>query len=163
MLVLGMGNLLRGDDGVGVRVAEWLLSEGVPPGVEVLDVGTAGLDITFLGDDVEHVVIVDAADFGAAPGTIRWFSLDEAPAEEGKALRSPHGMTVMDAIALARRLGVKARFWACGIQPDSMEFTMELSPAVSASVGNAANLVRRKVNELTSAKDKPPQRYGVWR
>lgn len=70
VLVVGCGNLLRGDDAVGPVLVRELWERGVPDGVELVDGGTAGMDVAFKMRDRRKVVIVDAACTGAEPGTV---------------------------------------------------------------------------------------------
>lgn len=69
-LVIGCGNLLRGDDAVGPVLVRRLLDVGLPPGVEVADGGTSGMDVAFRMRGRRKVVLVDAASTGSEPGTI---------------------------------------------------------------------------------------------
>jgi hydrogenase maturation protease len=70
VLVVGCGNLLRGDDAVGPILVRELWQRGVPDGVELVDGGTAGMDVAFKMRGRRKVVIVDAARTGAEPGTV---------------------------------------------------------------------------------------------
>jgi hydrogenase maturation protease len=70
LLIIGCGNLLRGDDGVGPILIRHLWERGVPDGARLVDGGTAGMDVAFQMRGAARVVIVDAAATGAAPGTI---------------------------------------------------------------------------------------------
>ncbi|HNP72030.1 MAG TPA: hydrogenase maturation protease [Kouleothrix sp.] len=76
-LVIGCGNLLRGDDGVGPILIRRMWEIGLPAGVRVADGGTAGMDVAFKMRGADRVIIVDAAWTGAAPGT-----LFQVPGEE---------------------------------------------------------------------------------
>ena len=76
-MVIGLGNPLRGDDGVGVRVAEALAEQALPDDVEVVDGGTQGLGLVNLMEGRQRVILVDAADMGKAPGEFVRFTLDE--------------------------------------------------------------------------------------
>jgi hydrogenase maturation protease len=69
LLVVGCGNLLRGDDGVGPILVRHLWERGVPPGVRLVDGGTAGMDVSFQMRGARRVVIVDASTTGREPGT----------------------------------------------------------------------------------------------
>jgi len=77
VLVVGCGNLLRGDDAVGPILVRTLHQRGVPDGVRLIDGGTAGMDVAFMMRGAARVVLVDAATTGAEPGT-----LYRIPAEE---------------------------------------------------------------------------------
>lgn len=70
VLVVGCGNLLRGDDGVGPVLVRHLWELGVPDGARLVDGGTAGMDVAFQMRGAQRVVIIDAAATGSAPGTI---------------------------------------------------------------------------------------------
>lgn len=69
-LIIGCGNLLRGDDGVGPILIRRLWELGLPPGVRVADGGTAGMDVAFKMRGADQVILVDACRTGEAPGTI---------------------------------------------------------------------------------------------
>lgn len=70
LLVVGCGNLLRGDDGVGPILIRHLWEGGPPAGVRIVDGGTAGMDVSFQMRGARRVVLVDAASTGAEPGTV---------------------------------------------------------------------------------------------
>ncbi|MFI5953081.1 hydrogenase maturation protease [Cryptosporangium sp. NPDC051539] len=70
LLVVGCGNILRGDDAVGPRLIRQLWEEGVPDGVRIVDGGTAGMDVAFQMRGAGRVIIVDAASSGRSPGTL---------------------------------------------------------------------------------------------
>ena len=70
VLVIGCGNLLRGDDGVGPVLVRHLWERGVPDGARLVDGGTAGMDVAFQMRGAQRVVIVDASATGAVPGTV---------------------------------------------------------------------------------------------
>ncbi len=70
LLVVGCGNLLRGEDGVGPILVRHLWEDGVPAGVRLVDGGTAGMDVAFQMRGAARVVIVDAATTGRARGTV---------------------------------------------------------------------------------------------
>ena len=85
-LVVGCGNLLRGDDAVGPVLVRRLLERGLPRGVEVADGGTSGMDVAFRMRGLPRVVLVDAANTGGEPGTIYRLAGDdvaELPPLEG--------------------------------------------------------------------------------
>ncbi|WP_348731114.1 hydrogenase maturation protease, partial [uncultured Mycolicibacterium sp.] len=70
VVIIGCGNLLRGDDGVGPVLVRHLWERGVPDGAKLVDGGTAGMDVAFQMRGAARVVIVDAAATGSAPGTV---------------------------------------------------------------------------------------------
>ena len=77
LLVVGCGNILRGDDAVGPTLVRHLFQRGAPDGVRLIDGGTAGMDVAFAMRGAARVVIVDASATGAEPGTIYRVPADE--------------------------------------------------------------------------------------
>jgi hydrogenase maturation protease len=157
VLVAGVGNLLRGDDGFGVVVVRRLLEQGAPAGVRVLDIGIGGIHLVQeLLDPVDALIVVDAMDLGRAPGTVlvvRPTVRDVASLplrQRGDELADMHYATPERAFMLARGLGIlPAATWVVGCQPADVERLGEgLSPQVACRVDVAAAEVRRLVTAL---------------
>jgi hydrogenase maturation protease len=134
-LVVGLGNPLRGDDGIGVRVAQALIARPLPAGVEVVDGGTQGLALVNLLEDRRRAILVDAANVGRAPGEFVRFTPDEVKLlGEGRGL-SIHEAGLRDVLLLAEVLGVlPAQVVILGVQPANLEWDQDLSPAVQAAL-----------------------------
>lgn len=158
VLVAGVGNVLRGDDGFGVVVAE-RLSRGDPPdGVAVMDAGIGGIHLVqeLLASHVDALVVVDAVDLGRAPGTILVIRPDVIDVtsmslqERHDQLADMHYATPERAFMLAHALDVLPRAtWVVGCQPLDAERVGEgLSDVVAAAVDAAIAEVRRVVTEL---------------
>lgn len=134
-LVLGLGNILLGDDGVGVRAVERLQSlYDFPEGVRVLDGGTLGLDLLPYIEDAARLLLVDAVQAGLEPGTLLRLEGDEVPAFLAMKL-SPHQMALPDLLAVARLRGrypSEVVLW--GVQPGPITTTLDLSPSVASQV-----------------------------
>lgn len=147
LLVAGFGNLLLGDDGFGVRVLERLAKEPLPPGVEILEVGTGGLNmvLTLMGGFSE-LVVIDAVRHGRPPGTLCTFhpaAPGRCPGETGV---DPHFAEPTRAMGLAAALGMLPnRVTVVGCEPESCELGMELSPAVATAVEGAAEAIREMI------------------
>ena len=105
VLVLGLGNPLRGDDGIGSRLVEELAHRGLPEDVTALDGGTGGLDLLHVLEGWKRAVIVDAADVGQEPGRFVRFTLDEARLAQATDSFSLHQAGLSEALALAEALG----------------------------------------------------------
>ncbi len=146
VLVLGIGNLIMSDDGVGVRVVQRLAAEfRFPPPVTVLDGGTLGLDLLPRLEGVERLLVVDAVETGDVPGTLVRMVGDEIPvALETKV--SPHQMGLKDLLAVASLQGFAPRemvLW--GVQPERLDLGMELSPAVADRVDYLVDAVLKEL------------------
>lgn len=141
------------DDGVGVRVVQYLASHYVfPEGVTVLDGGTLGLDLLPFLEGLEHLLIIDAMATGGPPGTITRLTGDEIPiAFESKL--SPHQMGLKDLLAVSILQGhVTPDTVLLGVQPEAIELGVDLTPAVEAKL---QTLVEMSLCELEAWGVKP--------
>ncbi len=130
ILILGIGNVLLTDEGIGVRVAEKMHGDALPPDVEVLDGGVGGLNLSILIEGREKVIVVDAVKAGAPPGTLFRFTDKDLAAKKGT-LRSAHGIDFSDVIAIVEFSGTKPdEIVFLGIEPESLDASMELSPLI---------------------------------
>lgn len=140
--VIGIGNPLRGDDGVGPAVVEALRRGGLPEGVEAVDAGQAGLGLVGLMEDADRVVLVDASEMGAEAGAVRAFGLGEAlMAEEGLG-SGVHEARVGLALRMAEALGcLPPEVKVVGVQPKQMGLGVGLSSEVSQALPRAVRAV----------------------
>jgi hydrogenase maturation protease len=134
-LVLGLGNILLGDDGVGARVAERLQAlYCFPKGTRVLEGGTLALDLLPDVEDTDRLLVIDAVDMGAAPGEMVRIVDEDVPVFLSVKV-SPHQMGLADILSAARLRGrtpEKLVLW--GVQPGVIDATLELSRPVAAQV-----------------------------
>jgi hydrogenase maturation protease len=132
-LIIGVGNPLMGDDGLGLAALARLAADP-PPGADLLDGGTWGLTLLPEIEAASSVLLLDAIDGGARPGTVLELEGDAVPAYLGVRL-SPHDVGVADVLALARLRGtLPRRLAAIGIQPARVDLHDGLSPAVAAAL-----------------------------
>lgn len=142
VLVLGIGNAVMSDDAFGVRVvAELQRRFSFPPELEIVDGGTLGLDLLPRLEGVEQLLIIDALNMDAAPGTVFRLAGAEVPrAFAGKL--SVHQMGVQDLLAVAELQGhLPAELVVWGVQSGSIEMSLELTPAVAAAVAPVVEAV----------------------
>lgn len=151
ILVLGLGNILLRDEGVGVRVIERLRDRYVfPDNVMVLDGGTLGLDLLTYFEEASHVVIVDAIYAGKEPGTLMRLTNDEIPAFLGLKV-SPHQVGLQDLLGLARlrgRFPDEVILW--GVQIERLEPGLALSPRVAAQIETLCAHVNEELTRWSS-------------
>jgi hydrogenase maturation protease len=144
ILVLGIGNILLSDEGVGVHVINRFQETLViPDEVQVIDGGTMGLDLSPYFEGKTDVVVVDAicAD-GQKPGTIRRFSDSEVMTMLGERI-SPHQIGLSDLLACtAVDTQLPENIVLLGIVPESLDTSLDLSPAIQAKVDDLVGLIR---------------------
>jgi hydrogenase maturation protease len=131
--VLALGNLMRTDDAVGMLTARLLIESGrLPDAVEVIEGGTLGLDLLGRLDGTSHLLVLDAVDFGAAPGKQKSFlgeALSRLPTS-----KSVHLLGLSDLINLMLLMDAPAmEIVLLGVQPESTEWGTALTPAVEAA------------------------------
>ncbi|MGE5360826.1 MAG: hydrogenase maturation protease [Bacteroidales bacterium] len=138
VVILGLGNVLQADEGVGVHAARALAAHRLPH-VAVHEVGSPVFDAVSVLEDATTVIVVDAIDAGEKPGTIVRFDLDPA---ESIAPSAP--LHDLDLPALMRTLppGRRPRVLVVGIQPSVMGVGDGLSPPVAASLGRLVQMVK---------------------
>ena len=151
ILVMGVGNPLMRDDGIGPRVVELLLAGyRFPDNVEVVDAGTMSYMILDLLRGIDHLVIVDAVrETGHPAGTVMKMTPEEiAP---NQVPHSMHDIALVDVLQAAELMGGAPPAVAIGVQIEAIEeWVLELSPAVEASVPIAAAAVLDELAALGS-------------
>jgi len=143
--VIGLGNELRGDDAVGLRVAR-LLSGTLPAEVRVLECEGEPVALLSAWEGHERAVVVDATRSGAEPGTIRRLAAHEGPLPSELRRASTHLLGVADAVELARTLGrLPARTIVYGIEGGVFDAGAELTPPVAAAAELVAESIRHEL------------------
>jgi hydrogenase maturation protease len=134
ILVMGLGNLLMSDDGLGSRVISELETRFAPrAGVILLDGGTLGLDLLPRLEGIDRLLIIDALQMGAEPGAVFRLEGEEVPRAFANKL-SVHQMGLQDLLAVAELQGhLPAELVVIGAQSALIEMRMELSAQVSAA------------------------------
>ena len=143
VLVLGVGNMLLTDEGVGGRVVEELLRQyRIPEGVEIIDGGTMGMDLLPYMDDRSHLFIVDAIKTEQAPGQAVRLPLDDPPAFF-RTMVSPHQIGLSEVLGVAELTNcMPPNIVLFGIEPVSLETAIALSPEVERNVPLLVKMVR---------------------
>jgi len=158
ILIAGVGNVLRGDDGFGVEVAQSLSRRGnLPAGVAVFEGGIAGIPLVQeLMDGYDALIVADAVERGGAPGTIYLIEPDITdpatldPSALHASLADAHYTEPSQVLVLAKALGVlPPKVYIVGCQPAGYdELGAELSDAVRAAVEIALNRIEALIETL---------------
>lgn len=152
-LVMGVGNLLRGDDGFGVMVLDAVSKRGVPNHVELLDAGTSIIDLMEELNGRRKVVVIDAVRGGQAPGTLYRFSPEDVAAEAVPA-DSLHQVGLLDTLRLAELVDCRPdEVVIIGVQPEDTGLKIGLTEAVAAAVARATEMVMTEINGVSVDND----------
>jgi len=130
-VVLGLGNILNRDEGLGVRALELLNTQpGLPSGFELLDGGVLGLNLLMVVEECSHLLILDSVDAGMPPGALVELRKEEIPLFSGVKL-SQHQVTFQEVLGLAAIRGLlPENLYLIGIQPLDISIGLDMSAEV---------------------------------
>jgi hydrogenase maturation protease len=149
IIVLGVGNILLTDEGVGVRAVEKLqLDFDLPAEVVVIDGGTTGMEMLEDLSNADHIIIIDAVRSGNAPASIIRLADEQVPVFF-KTKLSPHQIGLSDVLATLELLGEQpGGVTVIGVEPVSLDTGMKLSPQVEAVMPELVQLVVTELHRL---------------
>jgi hydrogenase maturation protease len=149
VVILGVGNILLTDEGVGVYAVNELLAHyDLPEEVDVIDGGTSGMDCLDQVSDADHLLIADAMRSKKEPGTITRLTGDQIPAFF-KTKISPHQVGISDMLAALNFHGLMPRnIVLFGVEPLSFATAMELSPVIQACLPQVVAMLVAELKSL---------------
>jgi hydrogenase maturation protease len=148
VVVMGIGNMLLKDDGVGVQAIFALQETSCPPegvDVELVDAATSPDLSVYMDCGVDKLIIIDAVRAGGNPGAIYRFTPDVL-GSEGKDIVAAHGLTLQESLALMRIAGtLPTEIVIIGVEPADMGWGATLSPEVAAKIGELIAAIQREI------------------
>ena len=150
IVVIGIGNLLLMDEGIGVHTINELEKHDLPGSIEIYDGGTGGFKLIDLMQGAARVIFIDAVDTGKAPGSVTIFSAEEVHSLYNKKKYSLHDTDLMEIIKMAEMLGNPPMIEIVGIQPKIINYGTTLSNELAGSMSNIMNTVLRRIEEVCS-------------
>lgn len=153
VLILGIGNILLRDEGVGVHVIHELLKMDLPEGLEVIDGGTSGADLVDVVANRRKVIIIDAMKADEAPGTVFRLTGDELSEQSDRSI-SMHEFGMVETLMMAKHLGCSPQeVIVYGVQPAQLRPpAVEMSPLIAALVPKLARKVLEEAAEALAKK-----------
>ena len=147
VVVVGCGNPLRGDDGVGIHVLHAVAARAsLYPQAEFVDFGTAGFGLLHVLAGRRKAVIVDCARMGLAPGSLRRFATDQVRSRQDPPALPSHEGDLLGLLEIARNAGLcPPTVVILGIEPASLEPGLDLSPPLAGRVPEYADAVEREL------------------
>ncbi len=148
ILIIGIGNKLMGDEGVGIHAIEFLRRFKWKENVKLADAGTIGIGLLHLFEDCDHAIIIDATDFGGKPGDVKQFNLEDIKLHEDSAQVSLHGTSLAGVLKLAETLGQKTpKITIFAIQPKTIQTSLGLSDECSKVLQKIPTLLSSLLSE----------------
>lgn len=149
-LVIGIGNPLCCDDGLGVRAAELLASEDLPPGVQVRELGTPGWGLVNHIQGWQRVFLIDAVEMGEEPGVCRRLEASQTQFISANQSISLHEPGLADSLALAQALNLMPdEIVLYGIEPSFTGPGDELSPEVTNAIPSIVKTIKQELWKTT--------------
>ncbi|PTD93438.1 hypothetical protein C9439_07700 [archaeon SCG-AAA382B04] len=133
--IIGLGNLIKGDDGIGIQVIREI-EQDIPKEIEVIDGGTAGLNILNFMEQKEKIIVIDALNLGEEVGEVIELDGEKVPEYENLSL-SAHDIDFIDALQIGQELGIDPEIKVIGVEIGDLkgrELSMDLSEKVKQAI-----------------------------
>lgn len=150
IMVLGIGNILMKDEGVGVRTIEYMKKLDLPEEVELMDGGTSTPLLFPYFTEVDHLIVIDAVKGNMPPGSIyRLKPEDLLPPDDSPV--SLHDLGLVNALQMAEQIGMRPKTVVIfGVEPKEIDWGMELTPEIENRIPAIAQIVLDEINKLIS-------------
>ena len=144
-VVMGTGNVLMGDDGIGVHGIRALAKEELPPHVELIDGGTSALDTIQLLTNVKRLIIIDAVKGDGEPGTIYKINPDDIKEKKGQNV-SLHQLSLLESLNMAKITGnAPEEVIIIGVEPKKIALGFDLSADIKNKLPEIIEIVKSLV------------------
>jgi len=150
IVVIGIGNLLLMDEGIGIHTINELETHDLPKSIEIYDGGTGGFKLIDLMHGAARVIFIDAVETGKAPGSVTIFRAEDVHSIYNKKKYSLHDTDLMEIIKMAEMLGNPPMIEIVGIQPKTINYGTTLSKELAGSMSNIVNSVLKRIEEVCS-------------
>ncbi len=150
-VIIGVGNLILKDEGVGVHAVRELEKIELPFGVELIDGGVATMDLLSVIQEAERIIVIDALKVGGEPGTV-YRVIPEDLIHETEKFLSLHQVGLLDVLGMARQLGGHGEVVIIGVEPKEISWGTGLTPEVQAKLPKVIEIVLKELKGL--GKDK---------
>jgi hydrogenase maturation protease len=143
--IIGCGNLLMQDEGIGVHLIRYLQDKKLPDGVELIDGATGGFDLLDFFKDAQKIIIVDAVKGNGTPGDIYRFGPEDFETESFPKT-SLHDVCLKDIFNIVKLTGPLPSVTIFGVEPKTMDWGMELTDEVKAALPRLGELVLKDIS-----------------
>ncbi len=152
ILIIGIGNLLLMDEGIGIHIINELEQHELPQNVEIYDGGTGGFKLIDLVSGANKVIFVDAVEIGKKPGTVTVFKTEDVRSMYPKKKYSLHDTDLLEVIKIIELLDNLPEIEIIGVQPETINYGILLSEELQNSV---PNIIKTVLNRIEKACDLP--------
>ena len=150
IMVMGIGNVLMQDDGVGVHVIRQLEDMDLPPQVELVDGGTHSYDLLDYFSQADICIVVDAMHAGSKPGTVYRAPVEELGMSPNPNMQSLHEMSFAEAMYMLQLEGYQPQVLVYGVEPHTVDLGLELTPVVAEQVPFILEMIMKDIQAMLS-------------
>ena len=146
--IIGVGNPLRKDDGIGILLLDQLKKESdpLPHNVSFVDGGTGGMNLLHLFNRFDLIILLDAVNFQGSPGETRFFSLNDIKSQKQVSTVSTHNADLFQIIRLGQELNeCPKKIFVFGVQPADVSFGEGLTEAVQNKFNDIRSSMKNHV------------------
>lgn len=148
IMVMGIGNVLMQDDGVGVHVIRKLEELDLPPQVELVDGGTHSYDLLDYFSQADFCIVVDAMHAGGKPGTVYRAPWDELGLKPNPDIHSLHEISFAEAMYMLALEGYHPEVLIYGVEPLEVDLGLELTPVIAEQVPLIVAKIQQDIAEM---------------
>ena len=146
LLIIGCGNILLGDEGIGVYVIDELGKQDLPGNIELLDGGTAGLELLPYIKEADQVILVDSIQAGGKPGDIYKFKPEDYNEDAVLGSFSLHEISLKDVFNTLKQLDIQREITIFAVEPGQVEMKIGLSQEIQAILPKLTDLVLKEAD-----------------
>lgn len=145
--VIGLGNSLRRDDGIGIKILGSLLNDYKHSGIDYLNFGIASFDLLHRLQNYNQVLLIDGINAGLPAGELKIFGLEQASFEDKEGQISSHELNLKDIFRLSQQLELKTKIYVAGIQVKDVGFGEFLSDALKEKFKDLVQQIDKFIQE----------------
>ncbi len=148
VVIIGVGNLLLMDEGIGIHVINELEKNKLPESVDVYDGGTGGFKLIDIMHEAKRVIFIDAVETGKAPGTITTFKSEDVRSMYPKKKYSLHDTDLLEVIKMVELLEHPPEIEIMGVQPKTINYGTTLSRELTDSIPDIINTIYNEIDNI---------------
>lgn len=160
--IVGIGNLICGDEGFGIHTIRYLEENYIfPDNVLLHDAGTAGIYLSPILEECDPVLVIDVVDIDAEPGSMHYYSIEDIKFGNIQTKMSPHQLGVLEILEICklRDAAPECVEFYC-VVPQDLDTSIELSDTVAPCVAQIAEQILKRLEELGIQPQKQRQEHS---
>lgn len=146
VVILGLGNILFKDEGIGVHIVKELEKKALADDIELIDGGTASLGVLTSLRNIDKVVIIDALKLGKEPGTVYRIDKQNIESRLETVNLSLHQISLLEALAIAKKLNTLPKeIVLIGVEPSQIDWGLEVTDTIKERIPKIIKLVSKEM------------------